>query len=105
MENSASSREGGPWTPELKKLFDDVGLAMEDKANKVTLRGHKGPHPRAYHEEVYRRLKDVVDGCGGKTKTVKCQEMFQEELEKMADELQTTGTKLYKLLHRIPLQK
>jgi len=103
VENNVSSREGGPWTPEFKKLFDDVGLSMEDKANKVPLRGHKGPHPRAYHERVHKRLSDVIKGCGGEPKTVKCQELFKDELGKMADELLDTTTDLYKLLHRIPL--
>lgn len=103
VENSSSSREGGPWTPEFKKLFDDVGLSMENVANKVLLRGHKGPHPRAYHEEVHHRLRKVLKGCGGKTQTVECQEKFVNELRKMADELQNPGSKLHKLLYRIPL--
>jgi hypothetical protein len=105
VENSSSSREGGPWTPELKKLFDKVGLSMENAANKVPLRGHKGPHPRAYHDTVHKRLSDVIERCGGTTKTVACQKAFIKELRKMADELTDTGSDLYKLLHRIPLQE
>jgi hypothetical protein len=103
VENSISSREGGPWTPEFKKLFDDVGLSMENKANKVPLMGHKGPHPRPYHEEVHRRLDEVIKGCGSKTKTAECQKTFVKELRQMADELRNPDSYLFKLLHRIPL--
>ncbi|QRN93001.1 AHH domain-containing protein [Archangium violaceum] len=56
VENGKSPARGGPWTPRLKEFFDKAGMSMEDPANKVPVPSHKGPHPEAYHQEVFRRL-------------------------------------------------
>jgi hypothetical protein len=98
VENEKSPARGGPWTPKLKKFFDKAGMSMEDPANKVRIPGHKGPHPEAYHAEVFRRLEKAVKRC---ETTVKCREALTRELERLATELQEVGSKLNKLVTRI----
>lgn len=78
VENEKSPARGGPWTPRLKKFFDRAGMSMEDPANKVRIPGHKGPHPEAYHKEVFRRLGRAVKGC---ETTAQCRESLTRELE------------------------
>jgi hypothetical protein len=95
VRNNESSARGGPWTPRLKELFDKAGMSMEDPANKVRIRGHKGPHPEAYHKEVYRRLYDAVKNC---ETTAQCQTALTRELGKLAEQLQKEGSRLNKLV-------
>jgi hypothetical protein len=95
VENEKSTLRGGPWTQRFQKLFDKAGMSMEDPANKVQLPGHKGPHPKEYHEEVYRRLRAATSTCQG---TQQCRLALVAELRKMAQELINRNSKLYTLL-------
>jgi hypothetical protein len=97
VENEKSLARGGPWTPTLKKFFDKAGMSMEDAANKVHIPGHKGPHPREYHQQVYERLRDAVKHC---ETTAQCRESLTQELGKLAKELQKAGSELNKLVTR-----
>ncbi len=97
VENEKSPARGGPWTPRLKEFFDKAGMSMEDPANKVRIPGHKGPHPKEYHERVFRRLGNAVKRC--KT-TAQCREALTRELKNLADELQEAGSELNKLVTR-----
>jgi hypothetical protein len=97
VENTKSPASGGPWTPQLKKLFDRAGMSMEDPTNKVRIPGHKGPHPKEYHEEVFQRLGDALKGC---ETTAQCQEALKQELGQLALDLKTLGSKLNKLVTR-----
>ncbi len=97
VENKKSPFSGGPWTPQLKKFFDKAGMSMEDKANKVRIPGHKGPHPREYHQEVFERLEQAVKRC---ETTAQCREALTRELEWLAKELKRTGSELNKLVTR-----
>jgi hypothetical protein len=97
VENKTSPASGGPWTPQLKKLFDKAGMSMEHPANKVRVPGHKGPHPKEYHEEVFQRLGDALKGC---ETTAQCQEALKQELGKLALDLKTLGSRLNKLITR-----
>jgi hypothetical protein len=99
VENEKSTLRGGPWTQRLKELFDKAGMSMEDPANKVRVPGHKGPHPREYHEHVYERLRDAVRRC---ETTARCREALTQELKSMADELREVGSPLNKLVTRAP---
>lgn len=94
-ENSKSKLRGGPWTPPFKKIFDKAGMSMNDPANKVQLIGHKGPHPQAYHEAVYRRLKEATDTCRDKQE---CARVLRKALQELAAELNRKESELYKLL-------
>jgi hypothetical protein len=95
VENTKSPFSGGPWTPELKKFFDKAGMSMEHPANKVRIPGHKGPHPREYHEEVFERLGRAVKRC---ETTTQCEQALIRELEKLAKELTEAGSKLNRLI-------
>ena len=95
VENEKSTLRGGPWTQRFKQIFDKAGMSLEDPANKVQLPGHKGPHPEAYHKEVYRRLRDATSTCQS---LLDCRNALVTELRQMAQELTDRSSKLYKLL-------
>jgi hypothetical protein len=97
VENGKSLARGGPWTPRLKDFFDKAGMSMEDPANKVRIPGHKGPHPKEYHERVFRQLRDAVKHC---ETTAQCREALSGELYKLAEELRTLGSELNRLVTR-----
>jgi transposase len=88
---------GGPWSPRFKKLFDRAGMSLDDAANKVRVKGHKGPHPEAYHREVFKRLNEAMEGCSS---LQQCRESLTNALRKLAVEISTPGTKLNKLVTR-----
>jgi A nuclease family of the HNH/ENDO VII superfamily with conserved AHH len=95
VENEVSTARGGPWTQRFKQLFDKAGMSMEDPANKVQLPGHKGPHPQAYHEEVYRRLERATASCQN---TQQCRVALVDQLRSLARELTDNDSMIYKLL-------
>jgi len=95
VENEKSTHRGGPWTPKLKTFFDKAGMSMEDPANKVRIPGHKGPHPQAYHERIYRRLAEAVEDC---ETTAHCREALTRELGRLAGELKEVGSGLNRLV-------
>ncbi|QRK05266.1 AHH domain-containing protein [Archangium violaceum] len=97
VENKKSPASGGPWTPKLKEFFDKAGMSMQDPANKVRIPGHRGPHPKEYHEEVFERLEDAVKWC---ETTAQCREALTRELHKLASELGKVGSRLNKLVTR-----
>ncbi|HYO66306.1 MAG TPA: AHH domain-containing protein [Archangium sp.] len=99
VENEKSTLRGGPWTQRLKKFFDKAGMSMEDPANKVRVPGHKGPHPREYHERIYRRLQEAVEDC---ETTAQCREALTRELASLAAQLRDVGSVLNKLVTRAP---
>ncbi|KFA94473.1 hypothetical protein Q664_02875 [Archangium violaceum Cb vi76] len=72
-------------------------LTAEDPANKVRIPGHKGPHPREYHEEVFERLGKAVRNC---ETTVQCQEALTQELKLLAEQIRTVGSRLNKRVTR-----
>ncbi|WP_235216623.1 AHH domain-containing protein [Archangium violaceum] len=39
-------------------------MSLDDPANIVYLRDHKGPHPEAYHSEVFQRLNEAMEAVG-----------------------------------------
>jgi A nuclease family of the HNH/ENDO VII superfamily with conserved AHH len=97
VENEKSTLRGGPWTQRLRKLFDKAGMSMEEAANKVRVKGHKGPHPKEYHQEVFDRLKAAVATC---QTTAQCRESLTRQLKSLAEELQREGSRLNRLVTR-----
>ncbi|HEX5748056.1 MAG TPA: AHH domain-containing protein [Archangium sp.] len=94
-KNHISTLRGGPWTPRFEDLFEMAGMSLDAKENRVYLKGHKGPHSEAYHQEVYRRLEAVLSQC----RTPKqCRSILVDELKKIADDVCTPGTLLHQLL-------
>ncbi|MDY7232538.1 AHH domain-containing protein [Hyalangium rubrum] len=94
-----ATHSGGPWTPKFQKIFDRAGMSLNDPANIVRIRGHKGPHPQEYHEEIYRRLDDATTRC----RTIQmCRQALEAELRALAEEISTPGTRLNRLVTRNP---
>jgi hypothetical protein len=94
-KNDVSAARGGPWTPEFRRIFRKAGMELEDTENIVDVAGHKGPHPREYHELVFNRLSEATEGC---RKVEACRKALTAELEKLAREATTPGTKINRLL-------
>jgi len=95
VENEKSTLRGGPWTQRFKRIFDKAGMSMDDPANKVSIAGHKGPHPQAYHTEVHERLDRATANCQN---TQHCRASLMDELRRLARELIDTNSTIYKLL-------
>jgi hypothetical protein len=90
-----ATHSGGPWTPKFQKIFDQAGMSLNDPANKVRVKAHVGPHPQEYHEEVYRRLREAVQGCRSINQ---CKGALKAALAELADEIAMEGRKLNKLV-------
>jgi hypothetical protein len=96
-KNEISTARGGPWTPEFKRIFRKAGMELKDPENVVDVPGHKGPHPREYHEAVYESLNEATRTC--RTVTA-CRESLTAALKELAKEVTTKGTRLNKLVTR-----
>jgi len=70
-------------------------MSLDAAENLVYLKGHKGPHPEAYHSEVYRRLEEALEGC---RTAAQCKSSLVDALEELADDVCTPGSRLYRLL-------
>jgi hypothetical protein len=75
----------------FQALFKKAGLSIDAPENQVYLEDHGGPHPEAYHQEVYRRLRDAIEDCGTKQE---CRAKLVERLMKIAEEVCTRGSYL-----------
>lgn len=98
-KNDISDVNGGPWTPRFKRLFDRAGMDFDDPANIVYLIGHVGPHPKEYHEEIFRRLQDELGEC--QTQAT-CRSSLVSALDSIARDVCTSGSRLNKLATRKP---
>jgi hypothetical protein len=98
-KNDKSEISGGPWTPRFLELFERAGMDLADPANMVYLMGHQGPHPEAYHREVYRRLEDALGVCQTQ---VDCRRRLVEELDGLAADICKPGSRLNALATKKP---
>ncbi len=96
-KNTSSTAQGGPWTPLFKRLFAKAGMSLDAPENLVYLLGHQGPHPEAYHSEIFQRLGSVLEDCEG---PAHCRGKLVEELRRITNEVCTPGSKLHRLLTR-----
>jgi hypothetical protein len=94
-KNELSTTRGGPWTPLFERLFAKAGMSMDDPANRVYLAGHLGPHPEAYHTEVYQRLEAALAGC---LIPAQCRSNLVNQLRRIRAEVCTPGSPLHQLL-------
>lgn len=90
-----ATHSGGPWTPRFRELFARAGMSLNDPANKVRVSGHKGPHPEEYHQEVFDRLSEAMQGCRN---VQQCGEALTGALQRLARLISTPGTRLNKLV-------
>jgi RHS repeat-associated protein len=93
-KNWLSDARGGPWSPRFAEIFEKAGLDLEALANKVYVLGHRGPHPEAYHQAVYDRLRSATAGLTGGA----YRQALLDELKRLAEECATPGTTLNNLL-------
>ncbi|HEX5751546.1 MAG TPA: AHH domain-containing protein [Archangium sp.] len=98
-KNDISDVSGGPWTPRFEILFARAAMSLDDPANIVYLIAHQGPHPEAYHQEIYTRLETALGRCRGK---VECRAKIVEELDQIAADICKPGSVLNKLLTKKP---
>ncbi|OJT16229.1 hypothetical protein BO221_50965 [Archangium sp. Cb G35] len=98
-KNDISENNGGPWTPRFETLFELAGMSLEDPANIVYLRDHKGPHPEAYHSRIFERLRAALGTCRTRAE---CRAKLVDELDRIAGEVCTPGSTLNKLATRNP---
>ncbi|RYZ45753.1 MAG: hypothetical protein EOO72_03520, partial [Myxococcaceae bacterium] len=95
IRNEKSSKNGGPWTPLFRRLFKKAGMDLKDPENIVEVHGHRGPHPRKYHEAVMRRLSEATEDC---RTLVQCREVLTHALQELAREANMPGSVLNRLL-------
>ncbi|WP_341870419.1 MULTISPECIES: AHH domain-containing protein [Corallococcus] len=70
-------------------------MSLDDPANIVHVKGHKGPHPLAYHQRIFRRLDAATRNC----RTLEqCREVLTAELDKLAQDIAAPGTILNRLV-------
>ncbi|MFY2556398.1 AHH domain-containing protein [Corallococcus terminator] len=93
------TRNGGPWSPRLQRIFDRAGMSLDDSENIVHVKGHRGPHPREYHSEVYERLLQATENCRS---MLQCREALTRALQQMAQEVTRDGTKLNRWVTKAP---
>nr|AYM52977.1 lipoprotein [Myxococcus fulvus] len=90
-----SMNNDGPWSPQFQALFDKAGMTLNDPANIVRVKGHKGPHPLAYHQRIFRSLTDATEGC----RTMQqCRKALTAELGRLGQQIATPSTSLNKLV-------
>lgn len=92
-KNRVSTARGGPWTPRFEDMAKRAGMTLDDAANKV-VPGHRGPHPEAYHKEVFNRLSYATEGLSGDAYSA----AFRAELTAIRTEASTLGSTLNQLL-------
>jgi hypothetical protein len=90
-----SIKNEGPWSPRFQRIFDKAGMSLDDPANIVHVKGHKGPHPQEYHRVILQRLTDATAEC----RTMRqCREALTAELRDLAGEIATPGSDLNRLV-------
>jgi RHS repeat-associated protein len=95
-KNCLSSARGGPWTPRFRAIFNKAGIDLNDAANRVRVPGHKGPHPKAYHEYVYKEL--IVATQGLRANTTVYTNAVKKTLDRIRGEAVTAGTQVNRWL-------
>jgi len=90
-----ATHSSGPWTPRFRELFARAGMSLNDPANKVRVRGHKGPHPEEYHQEIFDRLSEAMQGCRN---VQQCGDALTGALQRLGRLVSTPGTRLNKLV-------
>ena len=88
------------WSDKFRELFKKNGLGkfkngnwrkdvLNDPLNKVPVPGHKGPHPKQMHQEVFNILRDASENGS---------EAFKNALKGLSDKSKEVGSWLNKML-------
>jgi hypothetical protein len=94
-KNDHSDARGGPWTPRFRVIFKKAGMDLDAAVNVVRVKGHKGPHPEEYHQEVWRTLNSATLQCAS---TTECKTALTAALLKLGKQISTPGTRLNHLV-------
>ncbi len=95
-KNYVSTARGGPWSPLFERMAAKAGMKLKDAENIAQIPEHGGPHPRAYHQEVFDRLSAATEGLSGSAYTAE----FRAELARIRADVATPGSKLNQLLRK-----
>lgn len=71
-----------------------AGMTLDDVANRVRLPNHRGPHPQAYHQEVFDRMSRATEGLSGDAYSA----AFRAEMNAIRIEAARPGSALNRLL-------
>lgn len=66
-------------------------MTLNDPANLVKVKGHRGPHPEQYHRQIRDVLKLATEDCVG---VEQCRERLTRALGRLGVECSTPGTRL-----------
>jgi hypothetical protein len=69
-------------------------MTLQDAENIVDIPGHVGPHPEAYHREIFRRLTAATTGKRGDA----CRKALVAALQEIAKDARKQGSRLNRLL-------
>jgi hypothetical protein len=78
----------------FEKIFAKTGMSLDAADNLVYLKGHQGPHPEEYHEEIFRWLEAAVRRCRTQAQ---CRSSLSNALKRIAEEVCTPGSMLHQL--------
>ncbi|HBR33952.1 MAG TPA: hypothetical protein DD734_04905 [Firmicutes bacterium] len=73
------------FTAAYQKIFDKAGMSLDDEANKVFLKGHKGAHTKVYKQYVLRYITEATQDLSGpeaKIALIKALNNLKEQLIK-----------------------
>ena len=94
IATNKNTKAGNQWTNKFQPMFDKAGIGMNDRANRVMVDDHVGPHRPEYHQMIYDRLQAATDGLNGGA----YKQAFLDELEELGVEITTPGTELNRLV-------
>jgi hypothetical protein len=94
-KNDTSTVSSGPWTPRFEDIFAKAGMNLDAAENRIYLKGHKGPHPEAYHQAVYKALSTAISACSPASQ---CRSKLLEALKELAEEVCSPGSRLHRLV-------
>jgi RHS repeat-associated protein len=89
-KNEKSAKNGGPWTPRFRAMFEKANMELEDAENVVQVKNHVGPHSPEYHRYVFRFLEGRTEGLSG----AEYSSALRSGLKELAEQIRTPGTPL-----------
>ena len=66
-----ASDKSKKYTHIFEEIFENAGMTLQDKANLISIEGHKGAHGSNYHEAILARLREAVKGLAAHSQEYK----------------------------------